>query len=217
MREQATPPIGRQATRLPAWSGERPAMPALNAKQELSAQEIFRATSPSVYLVVAARSYDGLRERKGSLGSGVAISSDQALTNCHVIEDYDLIALIDGEELLKAVVSRGHKQSDRCYLRVEGKLRPIAAVRRTQELSVGERVYTIGNPSGLTKTLGEGIISGLRVKNGINLVQTTAQISRGSSGGALVDSRGALVGITTFLLRDAQNLNFAIAAEEYWR
>jgi S1-C subfamily serine protease len=191
-------------------------MPALYAKQELSAQEIFRAVSPSVYLVVAAHSYDGLKEG-GSLGSAVAISTDQALTNCHVIEDHDLIALIDGDELLKAVVSLAHKESDRCYLRVERKLKPIAAVRRTQELSIGERVYTIGNPSGLTRTLGEGIISGLRVKNGISFVQTTAQISRGSSGGALVDSRGTLVGITTFLLRDAQNLNFAIAAEEYWR
>jgi serine protease Do len=77
-------------------------------------------------------------------------------------------------------------------------------------------VYTIGNPSGLSKTLGEGLIAGLREQNDIRYVQTTAQISRGSSGGALVDSKGALVGITTFLLKDAQNLNFAIAAEDYW-
>jgi serine protease Do len=60
------------------------------------------------------------------------------------------------------------------------------------------------------------MISGLRVRNDIRYVQTTAQISPGSSGGALVDSKGALVGITTFLLKDAQNLNFAIAAEDFW-
>jgi hypothetical protein len=217
VREGPTRPTAQETTRLPAWSGERPAMPTLYAKQELSAQDIFRAVSPSVYLVVAARSNEVLKDGKGSLGSAVAISSDQALTNCHVIEDHSVIALIGGDEALKAVVSRAHKESDRCYLKVEGKLRPIASVRRIKELSVGERVYTIGNPSGLTKTLGEGIISGLRVKDGISLVQTTAQISKGSSGGALVDSRGALIGITTFLLRDAQNLNFAVAAEEYWR
>ena len=51
----------------------------------------------------------------------------------------------------------------------------------------------------------------------ISYVQTTAPISPGSSGGALVDSKGALVGITTFLLKDAENINFAIAAEEFWR
>jgi len=61
------------------------------------------------------------------------------------------------------------------------------------------------------------LISGLRQLEGIRYVQTTAQVSGGSSGGALVDSKGALVGITTFLLKEGQNLNFAIAAEEYWR
>ena len=102
-------------------------------------------------------------------------------------------------------------------LRIDrGSLSPAGAVRRFRDLSVGERVYTIGNPSGLSKTLGEGLISGLRVRNDIRYVQTTAQISPGSSGGALVDSKGALVGITTFLLKDAQNLNFAIAAEDFW-
>jgi serine protease Do len=80
-----------------------------------------------------------------------------------------------------------------------------------------ERVYTVGNPSGLSKTPGEGLISGLREHNDIRYVQITAPISAGSSGGALVDSQGALVGITSFLLKDAQNINFAIAAEDYWR
>ena len=101
--------------------------------------------------------------------------------------------------------------------RYGGSLNPIAAVRRFKDLFVGERVYTIGNPSGLTKTLGEGLISGLREPpNDIRYVQTTAPISEGSSDGALVDSKGALVGITTFRLKDAQSLNFAIAAEDYW-
>jgi serine protease Do len=85
------------------------------------------------------------------------------------------------------------------------------------ELAVGERVYTIGNPSGLSRTLGEGLIFGLRKPKSVELIQTTAQISKGSSGGALLDSTGALIGITTFLLRDAQNLNFAVAAQEFWR
>ena len=119
---------------------------------------------------------------------------------------------------LNASVSNADPSSDRCFLKIYGgSLNPIAAVRSSKDLSIGERVYTIGNPSGLSKTLGEGLVSGLRERDGIRYVQTTAQISRGSSGGALVDSKGALVGITTFLLKDAQNLNFAIAAEEYWR
>lgn len=121
------------------------------------------------------------------------------------------------QKVLKANIERADRATDRCFVKVEGRLNPISAVRRVQDLSVGERVYTIGNPSGLTKTLGEGLVSGLRQRDSIRYVQTSAQISKGSSGGALVDSRGALIGITTFLLKDAQNLNFAIAAEEYWR
>ncbi len=80
---------------------------------------------------------------------------------------------------------------------------------------VGERVFTVGSPSGLDNTLGEGIISGLRSRKSQRLVQTTAQISPGSSGGGLFDTAGRLVGITTFMLRDSQSLNFAIAVEEY--
>ncbi len=80
---------------------------------------------------------------------------------------------------------------------------------------MGERVYTIGAPIGLELTLGEGIISGLRSHKDRRLVQTSAPISGGSSGGGLFDAYGNLVGITTFLLREAQNLNFAIAAEDF--
>jgi S1-C subfamily serine protease len=108
-------------------------------------------------------------------------------------------------------------QTDRCLLIVEGKLKAISSVRRMESVEVGERVYTIGNPRGLSNTLGDGLVSGVREHKGITLIQTSAPVSPGSSGGALVDSQGALVGITTFIIRDAQNLNFAIAAEEFWR
>jgi S1-C subfamily serine protease len=62
-----------------------------------------------------------------------------------------------------------------------------------------------------------GLISGIRGRNGVTIMQTSAPVSPGSSGGALVDSRGALIGVATAFIKDAQNLNFAIAAEEFWR
>jgi S1-C subfamily serine protease len=188
-------------------------MPVNYVAQDLNAKEIFRVVAPSVYLIIAGRT------REANIGSAVAVATDTALTNCHVIENQPLIMVLDETttQPLKASVSSADRSSDRCFLKVEGgSLNPIAAVRRFKDLSIGERVYTIGNPSGLSKTLGEGLISGLRQFEGIRYVQTTAQVSGGSSGGALVDSKGALVGITTFLLKGGQNLNFAIAAEEYW-
>jgi S1-C subfamily serine protease len=196
-----------------------PAMVTAADRAELSARDIFRLVAPSVYLVIATTSAEALGQGKGSLGSAVAIARDIAITNCHVVQGQNLITLYDEsfERLMAAKIFKADIKTDRCVLRTQGGLRPVASIRTSSELAVGERVYTIGNPSGLSKTLGEGLISGLRKPKSIELIQTTAQISKGSSGGALVDSTGALIGITTFLLRDAQNLNFAIAAQEFWR
>src|SRR5215831_9615499 len=208
-------PPAQTVIRLPGWwTGKRPPMPMNYASQDFNAQEIFRIVAPSVYFIVAGTT------REASIGSAVAVAADTALTNCHVIENQALIMVLDKAptEPLKARVSNADRSSDRCFLKIDGgSLNPIAAVRRFRDLSVGQRVYTIGNPSGLSKTLGEGLISGLREPpNDVRYVQTTAPISGGSSGGALVDSKGALVGITAFRLKDAQSLNFAIAAEDYW-
>ncbi|MGD9670753.1 MAG: S1C family serine protease [Hyphomicrobiaceae bacterium] len=153
-----------------------------------------------------------------SQGSAVAVSSEYAITNCHVTDGMRFIAVYDtvSKKAYDAVVSNADVASDRCFLKVNGALRPISSVRAANSLAVGEQVFTIGNPSGLTNTLGEGIVSGIREQN-VVLVQTTAQIAKGSSGGALIDVYGALIGITTFRIKDAEGLNFAIAADEYWK
>ena len=82
---------------------------------------------------------------------------------------------------------------------------------------MGEQVYTVGAPSGLERTLANGIISGLRSEGTHHYIQTTAPISPGSSGGGLFDENGNLIGITTLFIKESQALNFAIAAEDYWR
>ena len=213
-RHELTPP-----SQMPSWSGARPPMPEHHGAQSLDAKQVFLAVAPSVYLVVAGRTTEAISRREGVLGSAVAISVDHAITNCHVVQNQPVITVIDEARsyVLRATVVRAHQSTDRCFIRVDGRLQPISGVRRARDVAIGERVYTIGNPSGLTRTLGEGLISGLRRLDGVTYIQTTAQVSPGSSGGALVDERGSLLGITTFLLKDGQNLNFAIAAEEYWR
>ena len=75
----------------------------------------------------------------------------------------------------------------------------------------------VGAPSGLERTLGEGIISGLRSFRESRFIQTTAPISPGSSGGGLFDGFGNLIGVTTLQAKKGQALNFAIAAEDFWR
>ncbi|MGH9440374.1 MAG: trypsin-like peptidase domain-containing protein, partial [Terriglobia bacterium] len=80
-------------------------------------------------------------------------------------------------------------------------------------LAVGEKVYAIGAPEGLELTISEGLISGLRDFDKERVIQTSAAISPGSSGGGLFDAEGRLVGITTFYLKGGQSLNFALPAE----
>jgi tetratricopeptide (TPR) repeat protein len=74
-------------------------------------------------------------------------------------------------------------------------------------------VYAVGAPEGFELTLSEGLISSLRPFEGVQLIQTTAPISRGSSGGGLFDAQGRLIGITTFYVKEGQNLNFALPGE----
>jgi S1-C subfamily serine protease len=71
-------------------------------------------------------------------------------------------------------------------------------------------VLAIGNPEGFGNALSNGIVSGIRDLDDIRIIQTTVPISSGSSGGALLDMDGRLIGLTTAMLRGAQNLNCAV-------
>jgi S1-C subfamily serine protease len=105
--------------------------------------------------------------------------------------------------------------ADSCILRSTTKLRSFVPIRSYESIKVGERVYSIGAPLGLELTLSDGLVSGRRLEDRVRLIQTTAPISPGSSGGGLFDTKGNLIAITTFFLKGSQNLNFAVAAEDF--
>jgi S1-C subfamily serine protease len=193
-------------------------MPASAPGKALEASDVYRKVQSSVFVLFAASSPEALRRKQRVVqGSAVAVSSRHLLTSCHTLEGRRHLVLAQGERRFPARAVRVDDRSDRCILEsTAAYLEPVKGVRRFSDLTVGEKVYTVGAPSGLERTLGEGIISGLRENKGSRLVQFTAPISRGSSGGGLFDSRGNLIGITTFLLQEAQNLNFAVAAEQFW-
>jgi len=180
---------------------------------------LFEVASQSVWLVFAARSTEELtRAGDVALGSAIAVTSKLLLTTCHVIEGRPLVWIKQGDKVERAGVAFGDSQFDRCVLSVEHDvLVPVQGMRGYDGLKVAEEVYTIGSPSGLEATLGQGVISGLRKLERRRLLQTSAPISPGSSGGGLFDKSGNLIGITSFRLREGQNLNFAIALEDYFR
>lgn len=181
---------------------------ALSDGTELKPQAVFEKAGKAVYVVKAGT----------SLGSAVAISDRELLTNCHVVGNNTTVTLEREGARFPAAVISAHPDADRCVLRATGLAEPLPSwvrVRPYADVKVGERVFTIGAPRGLELSLAEGIVSSKRVGDEGRLVQTSAPISRGSSGGGLFDAQGNLIGVTTFMIKDAQNINFAIAAEEY--
>jgi len=216
---EVSKPIYHYYRKLPKTAAILQAMPSKINSRPLRAADLFRKVKSSVFAVLASSSIQAMKQKEDiSQGSAVAVSNNKLLTNCHVFKNRSFIIIIQGKKTARARLAGKDENSDMCVLSSkEFYLAPIAAIRKFADLAVGETVYTIGTPVGLQQTLGVGIISGLRRYKGLMLIQTTAPISSGSSGGGLFDSKGNLIGITSFLLKDAQNLNFAIAAEQYWK
>lgn len=197
----------------PVRPTKRPAIPARVKVEELTPRQVYDWVSASVYVVLTRTGGEIVKQ-----GSAVAVSPYQAVTNCHVLEGAEAIAVGQSGEVSRAWRGFAAPTTDRCFLWVmDGSLNPVDGVRHAETLKVGERVYTIGGPRGLEKTLAEGLISGLREFKDFQVIQTTAPLSRGSSGGGLFDVYGNLIGITTAFVEGGQNLNFAIAADEFWR
>jgi len=216
-------PAGHGATevlaqRLPDWHPLPATLHRPQSRAKVGAEEVFATVGRSVYVVVAARTEEDVKAQRARFGSAVAMDERTLVTNCHVIDEMPLIWLRQGGQMVRATPAGGDGDTDRCLLAVSpGRLSAVPGVRPWDDLRVGETVYTIGAPKGLEATLGQGLISGLRTVKGVRYVQTSAPISPGSSGGGLFDAAGNLVAITTFHIRDAEGLNFAIAADDYFR
>jgi serine protease Do len=199
-----------------------PDMPAeVGTAAGSTAQNFFKASSKSVY-GLTGRLQDGSGHSRGVVfGSAVAVTNKLAITNCHVLEDAGediYLGAGPSDEVEQAKLVGANYEADRCVISVSRmELHPVPGIRRFEALEVGETVYAIGNPLKLDRTLSEGLLSGKREAGERRYLQTTAPISPGSSGGGLFDARGNLLGITSFTLKGAQSLNFAIPAEDYWK
>jgi S1-C subfamily serine protease len=172
---------------------------------ELKPREVFERASETVYVVRTGQKQ----------GSAVAISDRELVTNCHVLDSNVRATLERDGRKQNASLTSANPKADRCILTSDSPLPKWVRVRPYAEVKVGERAFSIGAPQGLEQTIAEGIVSAKRVIDGERLLQTSAPISRGSSGGGLFDAQGQLMGVTTWMRKDAQNLNFAIAAEEF--
>ena len=152
-------------------------------------------------------------------GSGVVVIDSQTVaTNLHVISGdcYTIKAIADdGQEAQVTHVIAYSEEKDLALLKLENptNITPLE-IETSLAPQRGDEVIAIGSPLGLLNTVSNGIISGFFEDGEINAIQTTAAISAGSSGGALINKDGKLIGITYSGMQNGQNLNFAIPAEE---
>ena len=200
------------ATDIPKWQPVSFERTVQKTEASLSPVDLFARANRYVWIVRVTTRRSGSRYQ----GSAVAVGPNRLITNCHVLEQANAITIMQGNEVRTAQLTAASVESDRCVLTVEKTLPAYSrTIRPFESLKVGEPVVSIGSPKGLENTLGQGIVSGLRKWESLQVVQTTAPVSSGSSGGGLFDGAGNLIGITTFKIRDSDALNFAIAAENF--
>jgi len=174
-----------------------------------SYSEAVKKASPSVVNIYSQQYLDSSIDNKQhlqptGLGSGIIIDSrGYILTNFHVIAKADqiLIALQDGR-LFTASVVGSDIVTDLAVLKIAGDKLPVIPQNPLYQPQVGDIVLAIGNPYNLGQTITQGIISatgrnGMSSSGRQDFLQTDAAINEGNSGGALINSRGELVGINT--------------------
>ncbi len=175
----------------------------------LTAEELYEKCAPAVVFIEVFDEDGELLKR----GSGFFIDENGlVVTNCHVIGDaeYAHITLASGETR-KILGIYGYDMSTDCALiQIEGGGYPTLEIA-SYELKTGADIYTIGNPIGLVNSYSKGIIS-MREReiDGMTYIQIDAAISSGSSGGALLDAAGRVIGITSAAITGGQSLNLAM-------
>jgi len=176
--------------------------------QEDVGQKLYKKNSSSVFLLFA-RSASG--EFVGQ-GSGFLVAGEKIVTNAHVANAGKIYIVLGGAKI-PAKVELIDKLNDIAVLSTNVELTSSALRLSRRKATPGETVYTISNPEGLEKSITQGLVSAVREIEGRELIQLSAPISHGSSGGPIFDLDGDVLGIAVGSLTDGQNLNFAIPVD----
>jgi serine protease Do len=164
--------------------------------------------------VILINVYDNNNQITGR-GSGVVLTKNgYIITNCHVVCNgvcFGILFENNEKEYFTKKIVKYHQEYDLALLKIEKETEPLI-ISPNEELVRGQKIVAIGSPLGLFNTISDGIISGFRDFGDIEVLQITAPISPGSSGGALLDMHGNLIGITTAGF-EGQNLNLAVGTK----
>jgi S1-C subfamily serine protease len=181
------------------------------AQESPSVKDIVQRESSAI---VSVYNLDARGEVRGT-GTGFIVRAEGiVVTNFHVIEGARgaLIKLKNGEVYDRVWVIDFHARRDIAVLKIQAVGLPTVTLGDSSAMEQGDWCVAIGNPKGLEHTVSDGLISAIRIMEGNQMLQISAPISPGSSGGPLYNRKGEVVGITTAALvgQGVQNLNFAV-------
>ncbi len=174
-----------------------------------TAQEIAKKAFTSTVLLVM----EDANGQPLSLGSGFFVREGEIASNLHVVEGAARgYAKLVGQKTKYDIegITAIDPERDLVVLRISGARASTLALGNSDAVQVGETVYAVGNPQGLEGTFSQGIVSSIREVGTDNLLQITAPISPGSSGGPVLNVKGEVIGVSVATFRGGQNLNFAI-------
>lgn len=149
-------------------------------------------------------------------GSGfLAAPEGIVFTSHHVLEGARRaeVVLPTGETFDVVHVTAADVRTDLALLRIAGFDLPVVRLGDAREVAVGDPVVVIGSPLGLRNSVTDGLVSAKREMEGRRVLQLSAPISKGSSGGPVFDARGRVVGVLAGFYRQGQNVNFAVPIE----
>lgn len=181
-------------------------------KQEKTFEQLADMAS-SIVMITIKNNYNEII----ATGSGIMIGQDgYILTNNHVTGGgREFIIRIENDETLYSTtqIIKYNQLLDLAIIRIEKKLHPLKIYDGKDDLVRGQKVVAIGSPYGFFNSVSDGIISGFRIIDDVDMIQFTAPISAGSSGGAVLNMYGEVIGISTAGIRNAQNINLAVSYE----
>lgn len=174
----------------------------------LTPDKIAERAIPSVVLI----------KTQTGLGTGFVVSSDGLIaTNLHVIGNtrQATVVMANGREYQDIEVVNYDEIYDLLLLRVSAKNLLPLTLGDSSKIKVGERVVAIGHPLGLGNTVSDGLVSAVRtISPKLTVLQVSAPISQGSSGGPLFNEAGEVIGISTLIVTQGQNLNFGMPVNQ---
>jgi S1-C subfamily serine protease len=212
--QSAKPPFDTNAPVQLMPGTSRKDMPAQSAPSRKGIPEIAKGANGAIVTIVMAND-----DKPIALGTGFLVRPDGVIvTNYHVIAtgNVAVVKFVDGTVSPVDGVLAADKVRDLAIVKIHGRTFRTLTLGNSDQIQVGEEVVAIGNPLGLELSVSNGILSGVRrdEKEGGKLLQVTAPISHGSSGGPLFNMFGEVIGINAMFLEGGENLNFAIPVND---